>query len=212
MILLICIHHLQRQFFNLQSYLSVLQRTNQCVVRNVHESYPPLWEWMYEGCTRRKFITGEVGSEGSEARQNSGYKPKHRSRKTTIRVSTGEVGQWRKPGMDDVIMFGITTERLRYKWMNCADSEWKPRKAVSFLTEVPWGDRSSLRGKDPGWIKNLRNFQILFSASPLLIWEKEVWLSVRRFWDRTSPREEVKSIIRKLETGQSLWLHRCSKP
>lgn len=211
MILLICIHHLQRHFFNPQSYLSVMQRTNQCVVRNVHESYPPLWEWMYEGCTRRKFITGEVGSERSEARQNAGYKPKRRSGKATIQVSAGEAGQGRKPGMDDV-MFGVTTERLRYKWMNCADSEWKPRKAVSFLTEVPWGDRSSLRGKEPGRMKNLRNFQILFSASPLLIWEKEVWLSVSRFWDWTSPREEVKLIIRNLETGKSLWLHLCSKP
>ena len=123
-----------------------------------------------------------------------------------IQVSAGEAGQGRRPGMDDVL-FGIATERLKYKWMSCTDSEWKPRKAVSLLAEVPWGDRSSLRGKEPGWIKNLCNFQILFSASPLLIWEKEVWLSIRRFWDRTSPREEVKLIIRNLETGQSLWLH-----
>lgn len=123
-----------------------------------------------------------------------------------IQVSAGEEGQGRRPGMDDV-MSGIATERLKYRWMNCTDSEWKPPKAVSFLAEVPWGDRSSLRGKEPGWIKNLCNFQILFSASPLLIWEKEVWLSVRRFWDRTSPREEVKLIVRNLETGQrSLWL------
>lgn len=53
-----------------------------------------------------------------------------------IQVSAGEAGQGRRPGMDDV-MFGIATERLKYKWMNCTDSEWKPRKAVSLLAEVP---------------------------------------------------------------------------
>lgn len=96
---------------------------------------------------RRSWVRGKWGQnrmQGTNQSIEAGRQP--------IQVSAGEAGQGRRPGMDDV-MFGIATERLKYKWMNCTDSEWKPRKAVSLLAEVPWGDRSSLRGKEPGWIK-----------------------------------------------------------
>ena len=61
--------------------------------------------------------SGQNGTQVPNQRVEGGRQP--------IKTSTREAGQGRRPGLDDGV-FGMTSERIKYKGVNCTDLEQIP--------------------------------------------------------------------------------------
>lgn len=81
----------------------------------------PLWE-VDVPALYHKFITEEVGPDGSQARWNTRHQTKEKRGGRPAHQSLNRRGQGKRPGVDEGV-FGVHRGRLKYKWVNCADWE-----------------------------------------------------------------------------------------
>lgn len=124
--------------------LTVVQRANQCPVRTVHQTHPPLWKvdvpglYQKEVQCRRCWTRGELGqSEHWVPNQNveEGRQPAHET-------SNGEAGQERRQGMSE-----IKVQMGEPCWF-----EMNTLKGSILPAIGTWGDRSRSKQKEPGQI------------------------------------------------------------